>query len=186
MPDTIVTCTRKNLYRKFDLNLPCIDIPQNKQSVQRLLVRVSNLYARLDQNGGIIRMWDVPGNRVELSIWMPNRCLNLEKFANQKLAAHASRSLRAGKSFVGIGCHARSGKNSPEERDDPLVGNDDQWRYPEILIQEPLDPRDALESRFAFACFAISLRNYVERTCEEKVLTTERGPRLQGSFSVAY
>jgi hypothetical protein len=116
----------KNLYRKFDLHPPCIHIPQNKQSVQRLLVRVSNLYARLDQNGGIRRTWDAPGNRVELSIWMPNRCPNWERFANQKLAAHASRSLRVGKSFVGIGGHARSGNYSPEERDDPLVGNGDQ------------------------------------------------------------
>jgi hypothetical protein len=57
---------------------------------------------------------------------------------------------------------------SPEERDDPLVGNEDQWRYSEILIQEPLDPRDALESGFGFACLAISLRNYVEPTCEKK------------------
>jgi hypothetical protein len=38
-----------------------------------------------------------------------------------------------------LGCHARSGNNSPEERDDPLVGNGDQWRYSEILIKEPLD-----------------------------------------------
>jgi hypothetical protein len=92
---------------------------------------------------------------------MPNRCPNLERFANQKLGAHASRSLRAGKSFVGIGCHARSGNNSPEERDDPLVGNGDQWRYSEILIQEPLDPRDAPKSPFAFGCLclAISLKS---------------------------
>ena len=71
-------------------------------------------------------MWDALGNRVELSIGMPNRCPSFWRFANQKLAAHASRSLRVGKSFVGIGGHARSGDYSPEERDDPLVGNGDQ------------------------------------------------------------